>query len=273
MSCLAVLPALAGNGWSAADHPVPGAPRVIGSYTAGCIAGAVPLPLVGEGYQVMRPSRHRYFGHPLLVALVERLGREAAERGRRLLVGDLGQPRGGPMPSGHRSHQVGLDVDVWFLHEPLGRRLSRHETEQVGAPSMIHAAEGVLDDALWSPLDLEVLRLAARSPEVERVFVNPIIKQALCSSETERDWLSKLRPWWGHDEHFHIRLACPAGAMQCEPQEPVPPGDGCDADLAHWVEEIRQEARSPKPYRKPEPPRIMHLPVACDDVLKARAGD
>ena len=83
----------------------------------------------------------------------------------------------------------------------------------------------------------------------------------------DRAWLNKIRPWWGHDDHFHIRLACPPDAGECQPQKPLPPGDGCDTDLAHWVEEIRQAALSPKPYRKPKPPSTDHLPATCDAIL------
>lgn len=261
------LPARAGNGWSTVAYPLSGPPQVIGSYAAGCIAGAEALPLVSEGYQVMRPSRNRYYGHPLLVAFVERLGRQAAARGARLLIGDLGQPRGGPMPNGHRSHQSGLDVDVWFLQQPRARILSRGETEQIDMPTMVRAEEGALNASRWSPRYRDTLKLAAQSPEVERIFVNAIIKQALCYSETDRSWLGKVRPWWGHDAHFHVRLACPPDSGQCRPQKPLPPGDGCDADLANWVRDIQQAALSPKPWRKPEPPSAERLPAACNAVL------
>lgn len=261
------LPARAGNDWSGVGYPLAGPPQVIGSYTAGCIAGAMALPLAGDGYQIMRPGRNRYYGHPLLIRFVERLGRQTAARGGRLLIGDLGQPRGGPMPNGHRSHQSGLDVDIWFLQQPRDRLLSRPETEQIDMPSMVRAAEGVLNDSRWSPRYRDALKQAALAPEVDRIFVNPIIKQALCYSEVDRSWLGKVRPWWGHDAHFHVRLACPPGDDQCKPQKPIPPGDGCDADLAKWVREIVQATLSPRPYRKPEPPSADRLPAACDAVL------
>lgn len=262
-----ILPAWADNGWSTVGYPLAGPPQAIGSYAAGCIAGAVALPLAGDGYQVMRPSRNRYYGHPALVAFVERLSRRTAANGGRLLIGDLGQPRGGPMPNGHRSHQSGLDVDVWFLQQPRDRSLSRADTERIDMPSMIRPAEGVLNDSRWSPRYRDALKLAALAPEVERIFVNPIIKQALCNSETDRYWLQKVRPWWGHDAHFHVRLACPPGDAQCKPQKPFPPGDGCDPDLARWVREIVQATLSPRPYKKPEPPSADRLPTACDAVL------
>ena len=261
------LPVQAGNGWSTVAYPLAGPPEVIGSYAAGCIAGAVPLPLVGDGYQVMRPSRNRYYGHPLLIRFVERLAQQTATRGGRLLIGDLGQPRGGPTPSGHRSHQSGLDVDVWFLQQPRERTLSRADTEQIEMPSMIRATEGTLNQSRWSPGYRDALKLAAQAPEVDRIFVNAIIKQALCESETDRRWLEKVRPWWGHDAHFHVRLACPPGSGQCKPQKPLPFGDGCDPDLRNWVRDLVQAARSPKPYRKPEPPSVDRLPAACDAVL------
>jgi penicillin-insensitive murein endopeptidase len=229
--------------------------------------GAVALPLVGDGHQAMRLSRNRYYGHPSLIRFLERLSRQAAARGDRLLIGDLGQPRGGPMSSGHRSHQSGLDADIWFLQQSRGQVLPRPETERLGAPSMIRATEGTLNDANWSPRYRDALRQAALSPEVDRIFVNAIIKQALCDRESDRRWLNKVRPWWGHDAHFHVRLACPPDSAQCQPQKSVPPGDGCDADLANWVRDIVQAARNPKPYKKPEPPSTENLPAACYAVL------
>lgn len=213
--------AQAGNGWSDVGSPLSGQPEVIGSFTSGCIVGARTLPLVGDGYQVMRSSRNRYYGHPVLIQFLERLSRQAAANGSRLLIGDLGQPRGGPMPGGHRSHQTGLDADIWLLQQPRDRLLPRPNTESLGAPSMIRATEGTLNYANWSPRYRDTLRQAALSPEVDRIFVNAIIKQGLCNSETDRSWLNKVRPWWGHDAHFHVRLACPPGSPQCDSQKPV----------------------------------------------------
>src|SRR5579885_3665680 len=92
----------------AALAPAPGPPRVIGGFAHGCIAGARPLPLDGPGYEVIRLSRRRYFGHPDTVAFVERLGRRARAAGLpAFYVGDMAQPRGGPLPYGHASHQTG----------------------------------------------------------------------------------------------------------------------------------------------------------------------
>ena len=63
----------------------------------------------------MRLSRNRNWGHPKLVEFLERLSAKGAKVGwPGLLVGDMAQPRGGPMLTGHASHQVGLDADIWL---------------------------------------------------------------------------------------------------------------------------------------------------------------
>ena len=101
-------------------------------------------------------------------------------------------------------------------------------------PPVVDLATWKLNGA-WTPMVAELVELAASDPAVERVFVNPLIKHALCAQERPAAyWVSKLRPWWGHHDHFHVRLKCPAGSSECQPQPPVPAGDGCDLSLAWW---------------------------------------
>ena len=71
---------------------------------------------------------------------------------------------------------------------------------------------------------MRLIKRAASYPAVERIFVHPAIKKALCedtAKDTDRAWLSKVRPMWGHHYHFHIRIVCPAGSTNCEHQ-PAP---------------------------------------------------
>ena len=119
--------------------PLRGIARSIGTYNDGCLAGAVELPITGPGWQVMRVSRNRYWGNPNLVAFIKRLGESAKEIGwSGILVGDMSQPRGGPMFTGHTSHQIGLDVDIWFTPAP-DHELSQEEREFNLAQSMVAA--------------------------------------------------------------------------------------------------------------------------------------
>jgi penicillin-insensitive murein endopeptidase len=265
------VPALAQNPWGEVRSPSAGRAQAIGGYAAGCIAGAAELPLVGQGYQVMRPSRNRNYGHPRLVGFVKDLAQVVDRRGLgRLLVGDLSQPRGGPAAYGHASHQIGLDVDVWLRLLPRGSApLGAAQTERLPMDSVVRAADGALDKKRWDPKLAELLQLVAQSPQVERIFVNPIIKRHLCSGGRKGEWLAKLRPWWGHDSHFHVRLACPADSPQCQPQVPFPAGDGCD-ELDGWVREIREAAKRPPPKRGEKVPP--DLPIACEAVLVAEAA-
>ena len=187
--------------------------RVVGSYVKGCIGGAEAMPLNGDNWQVMRLSRNRYWGAPETIALLKRLAAKAHKDAGwpGILIGDIGQPRGGPALSGHASHQIGLDADIWLTPMP-DRRLSREEREEMSAVMMVREDRLDVDPKMFTPGHLAVLRDAAQEPAVQRIFVNPAIKKALCREATgDRSWLSKIRPWWGHDYHFHIRMRCPAG--------------------------------------------------------------
>lgn len=251
--------------WSKVDKPTVGkTAESIGKYTSGCLRGASELPINGDGYQVMRLSRKRFYGHPDLVGFIEALGQTAkSEKLGTLLIGDLGQPRGGPTVSGHKSHQTGLDVDIWYLlsDEAAKKELSLSERETWGAPSVVNPITESVKLAEWSSSHAKILEAAARMPEVDRIFVNAAIKKDLCQSKTPRDWLQKIRPWYKHDDHFHVRLKCPVGSRYCEKQEPVPAGDGCGADLAWW---FSYEAKHPT--QKPPAPKIP-LPKECTSVL------
>ncbi|WP_035484816.1 penicillin-insensitive murein endopeptidase [Geminicoccus roseus] len=250
--------------------PSAGVPRVFGSYAKGCLAGAASLPANGDGYQAMRLSRNRMWGHPDLVALIERLAVAARQDGwPGLLVGDMSQPRGGPMRTGHASHQIGLDVDLWLTPMP-DRDLSAGERETLGAVSMLEPGTRRVDPAVFGSPQVAVIRRAALEPEVARIFVHPGIKQALCQAAgTERDWLRKVRPWWGHDAHFHVRLACPAGQADCQPQEPPPPGDGCGEELEWWLGD-EPWARPALPAPPPPPLRLADLPASCAPLVESR---
>ena len=260
-------------------HSLPSAtkPEIHGFYSSGCVSGAIAIPHDGPTWQVMRLSRNRYWGHPTLIDWIIRFSRDGQSVGwRGLLIGDMSQPRGGPMLTGHVSHQSGLDVDLWLTQMPT-YRLSRFSREKMPAPSMLHTDDkGVLDptriSSEFTQSHFELLRLAASYDEVERVLVHPVIKRELCELEEsvfDRKWLYKVRPYWGHHYHTHIRLRCPIDSPHCRHQKPTNNRTGCGREIRQWIKLITP---SEEDKLVPSPPRpdmqLSQLPNACKVVLE-----
>lgn len=248
-------------------------PAAFGSYAKGCLAGGVQLPETGPTWQAMRLSRNRNWGHPELVDFVKKLSRTAANQPgwAGLYVGDMSQPRGGPMLSGHRSHQIGLDADIWML-PPKRLNLSRQERENISSISL-RRASGAHTNGNWTRQHMEVMKAAAKDPRVARIFVFPGAKVAMCKMEKgDRAWLRKIRPWWGHHYHFHVRLNCPKGLRGCVNQAAPPAGDGC-ADAQTWVNNILNPPPPDPNAPKPKPRReytLADLPNQCVGVLQSQ---
>lgn len=264
----------AGPQWHQLDEPLDGQPEVVGSYAGGCIVGAVPVPAEGVGFETIRRWRNRFYAHPRLADWLADFGRRVRAAGLPdVLVGDISQPRGGRMRSGHRSHQVGLDADIWFTRPPADQR----DSDGAFVSLVDHEA---INRNVFAPNHVEVLKLAAAAPEVERIFVNWVIKKELCAApEGERAWLHKVRPWYGHDSHFHVRLRCPPDSPQCRPQSPLSKGDGCGEEA--WFSraaavERRKAAKAGKAVASNRRPgrRPGHTDVTrerCAEVLAAAA--
>ena len=283
---LAALPAraesLANQLFGAKDTPSNQAPMPIGSYARGCGAGMVELPESGPSWQAMRLSRHRNFGQPVLVDYLIGLSQVAQQIGwAGLYIGDMGQPRGGPMTSGHASHQIGLDADIWML-PPSRLDLTAKEREDISSIP-VRSADQRSVTANWTPAHRALMRAAALDPRVDRIFVAAAVKIEMCKTATrkDKDWLQKIRPIAGHDTHFHVRLKCPKGARLCQTQSPTVAelskgGDGCDDMLMYWVTDY---LNPPKPTKKPKKPAkrergpreftMADLPNQCRAVLSS----
>ncbi|GAB5375569.1 MAG: hypothetical protein AcusKO_20310 [Acuticoccus sp.] len=255
-----------------------GPARAIGSANAlGCLAGAAHARrrrarLSGDApvaqSAVRPPHADRLRGiWPIAAAAAPALGLDG------LLIGDdLTQPRGGPMPYGHTSHQIGLDVDIWLRPMPQPR-LSRQARETAPFVSVLSTDGAAIDRSRFTEPLARLMRRAAADPRTARIFVHPLIKKALCEWPQAgegggRGWLSRIRPWYGHDAHFHVRLRCPDGSPHCRDQTPPPAGDGCGAPLAYW---FTDEPYRPKPGARPKPPlTVARMPAACRNLLQVQ---
>jgi len=254
--------------------PLPAAlpAKSYGFYSKGCFQGGVAIATDGPTWQAMRLSRNRRWGHPTMIALVEKLSRDAAQKDGwpGLLIGDISQPRGGPMLTGHASHQIGLDADIWLNPMP-GRKLTAAERESISAVSMIKPKGLTVNEKVWTPAHARLLKRAASYPEVERILVHPGIKKKLCETATgDRSWLRKVRPFWGHDYHFHIRIGCQPGSTGCKGQAATAAGDGCDKSLAWWfTEEPWRPNKNPDAPKARDLMKMSNLPKECRAVLAA----
>jgi len=248
---------------AAPDRPASGPLHIIGGpATGGCIAGAVSLPADGTGFVTIHRDRSAFHGAPQVIDRLEQLGREARAAGLPdLLIEDISRPRGGPLPGGHVSHQIGLDADVGLDMRPRGP-LSAARRESIELASMVRPDQRGIDPGTWTQGTVTLLRLAAGLPEVDRILVNPAIKRQLCQQVTgDRSWLRLIRPWYGHAAHMHIRFRCPEGQADCV-QAPAPPeGDSCDATLQWWFDQLDVPARPAAPYTPPPEP------AACKAIL------
>ncbi|MCZ7676629.1 MAG: penicillin-insensitive murein endopeptidase [Roseovarius sp.] len=258
--------------FGAMTHGSRQAPTPFGSYAKGCFAGGAQLPETGPTWQAMRLSRNRNWGHPETIDFIEKLSAFAATQPgwKGLYVGDISQPRGGPMLTGHSSHQMGLDVDIWML-PPKRLDLDRAERENLSSISL-RRANGAYTNDNWTPQHHAIIRAAAQDPRTARIFIFPGAKARMCKEETgDRAWLRKVRPWWGHHYHFHVRLNCPKGARSCTNRAAPPAGDGC-AEAEEWVQNILKPPPPDPTAPRPAPRRelvMTDLPRECVSVLQA----
>ena len=243
-----------------------------GGYSKGCMAGGVQLPETGPTWQAMRLSRNRNWGQPQTIDFIQKLSKKAAAQPgwNGLYIGDISQPRGGPMLSGHRSHQIGMDIDIW-LRPADNLKFSRADRENISSISL-RRAKGAYTNSNWTRQHHEIIKAAAQDPRTARIFIFPGAKVQMCNDEKgDRAWLRKIRPWWGHHYHFHVRLNCPSGAEGCVAQNPPPAGDGC-ADAEQWVRNILNPPPPDPNAPKPKPRReltMANLPAQCVSVLQS----
>lgn len=200
----------------------------LGEYSLGCLNGAVTFNGNEKGLLLAHKNRGRYWGHPHLIKLLTDAGNAFYKNNQNIILGDLSHSRGGPMLTGHNSHQNGLDVDIWFQMTKTNEALSFQTLETKEMKSIPKLEED----------QIKLIKYFASQDLVERIFINPNFKKKLCEDTTSLrltfDEQRKMRAWWGHDDHIHVRMKCPSDSPNCIPQKPIPDGDGCGEDLNWW---------------------------------------
>lgn len=256
--------------WGRIKNPIPNpTSQAVGGYANGCQLKAMALPEKGEGYHDIRRERNRFYGQPESIAMVQYIGRNLAKKyNEDILIGDLSQPAGGLMSYAHMSHQNGLDIDIYFATTPKNTSPDPFYENPDNEPQyeLADRAAGVMHKGRFKPIYRDALYLAATHPKTARIFVNSVIKLHLCQTEADTSWLRKIRPWGGHNSHFHIRLQCEGDL--CSNQNPIPAGDGCNEELEQWVFNQSDAILNPKPQKKSTKPRAEKIPpILCQNIL------
>lgn len=204
-----------------------------GFYSHGRLAAATRLPDSGGGFvKILRP-RNRRFASEDMIYLITKVSKELDQKfpNRRdaVQIGDVSAELGGLVP-GHNSHQNGLDVDIAFLRT--------NETMQNPDDVNGFREKFVSSGKVSNNFDLErnwaLAKLMVATGRPQRIFVNQVIKNAFCKLAREKgelqsaaETLHRLRPYSGHEDHFHVRITCPLNSPKCEAQEEIPAGTGC----------------------------------------------
>ncbi len=238
----------------------------IGKYSNGCLSPSGEALEDGTGYRVARKSRNRNFAHPKANSFIKRLAKSTFTKGiGTILVGDISQEQGGLMPWGHRSHQNGLDVDILFTIEEKKYKISDAALDTIKPKSMLVEDHSKVSSERFTDNHVELLKTASSDFAVDRIFVHPLLKKKLCTDLKKADWLRKIRPWYGHHNHFHVRIKCPRNSPTCRPTVAIPPGPGCnDHHFSYWfsdlekLRKISQSEPSPKHSKAPVPDHKKH---------------
>ena len=244
--------------WEKMTSPTNANSESIGSYANGCLEGAVPLPLESEGYQVVRSERGRYYAHPKTVSFIQDLGKLSSQKiNKQLLIADISLAKGGRFAHGHSSHQTGLDIDIWL--KLLNKKLTKKQLAEPYSISLVDKNSFTIREKHWQDAHFELIKSTAKDERVARIFVNSVIKEKLCALEKNDDsWLRKVRPWWGHSAHMHVRLQCPKDDKSCIKQPEIKEGSGCGYEVESW----RLKPTAPK---KKAPAKV--IPKQCSMML------
>lgn len=250
--------------------PTSGNHESAGFYSSGCLLGALEISESGKGFQLLKPERRRNFTHPETKKLFTHvMAKHFEKHGNYYLTGDFSLSQGGPTLSGHSSHQNGLDIDIFF--DSTKSVLSRNALKIHKIDSYLLNNEKINLKKWNKPLE-ELIVMFAKDERVDRLFIHPKFKQLFCEKRyelklSEKD-LIKIRPWYGHDEHIHVRLSCPADSPNCVKQ-PIPQEkETCGKDLNWWFTddanyESSDYSKSISDIKNRYQEKMKKLPEAC----------
>ena len=190
----------------------------IGAPNKGRLQGGVKL----KSSRSLKVREHaQAWALPALAKLLQRAAGKVAKHHPRsvMLVGDLSQKSGGAL-TGHNSHQSGRDADVAFYvanskGQPAAMKRfiafdGTGKSAQVTWAQFDDARNWSLVEALLTDKDTTVRYIFVSNPLRARMLAyakkEKVAKDLLARAETT---LMSPRDADVHDDHFHVRIACP----------------------------------------------------------------
>lgn len=208
---------------TAQKKPAATASQSVGSPSEGKLVGGERI----EKTKSLRLVGSLQFAVPELVELLERSADRVAKRrpGSVLTVGDLSRKGGGDV-DGHRSHESGRDADVGFYFTKGGKPFLPKRFAAVDESGKVEGLPGVaFDDARnWALVEAWLTDPKGR---VLQIFVARHVRARLLAHAARIGASAALRTRAAevmiqpkkvlpHDNHFHVRIACPNGDKECE---------------------------------------------------------
>jgi penicillin-insensitive murein DD-endopeptidase len=175
-----------------------------------------------------------HFGLPSLVAMIDRSAHEVAKKypGSVLNMGHLSRKNGGEVDR-HASHESGRDADIGFyIKNAAGKPILEDSFVAFQADGKAEKWPGAhFDDARnWALVSSLLVDPKAR---ITHIFVATPLRDRLLDyarkmgahpdiRERASEVLAQPKGSLPHDDHFHVRIACPSGMSECVEQPTAP---------------------------------------------------
>ncbi len=238
--------------------PFPGPARSIGGYADGCLGGALRAadhgPRLAGDAAIAQSQLGQSEAHRLPRTIRPQRARRSA--GTACWSATCRSRAAARCITGHASHQIGLDADIWFTPMP-DHVLSREEREFNGAVNMVRSRSSRRrSQGMDATRSTQLVRAAAQDPVVTRIFVNAAIKKAMCSEAGIGSRMAVRRCGRGGatPNTFMSASRCPADSPECKPQPPPDAGDGCGHELDYWFKDSMLHPTPPLDSAEAEAP-------------------
>jgi penicillin-insensitive murein endopeptidase len=222
----------------------------------------------------VRASGNVRWGIAELVQAIDRAARLVHEKHADaiLAVGDLSKRGGGDIDM-HHSHESGRDADLHFyMRNRSGRPLLSDNALPFRADGTTPQWPGAYfdDERNW-----ELVKALLTDPHarVMRIFVSDPLRARLLDEARRTHapaWLVArasqvlMQPTGAlpHDNHFHLRIACPSGMRQCIDSPTLSPSHGHPKSHQHPVAAARAAGEGTVAHHSAEPDPGLAGPTA-----------